>query len=374
MSALFCRAWAMREIDNLAHNTLDYAAFVIVFVLAFSLSLLFVLVGDYLGRRTGIVAMPDARRQSSADKRGVSKLGGLGLLVGFMVTIILAQYLPVPRMDPYEIVRLTGLVLGGVVIFTIGVIDDRYELSAVHLFVGQSVTAAIAIAFQIFIEYFNNPFTGQQTDPWPHLVTVTLSYFWLVGMMNTVNFLDGVDGLAGGVAFIAGSMLFINSAFIVQPAQTSVSLLPLALMGASLGFLLYNFYPSRVIMGGSAYYLGYVLGTLSIIGGAKMATILLVMGLPLMDVAWQAVNRLRQGRNPFVGDRGHVHFRLLDLGFNPRQIALIYYVFCAFFGGLTLITSSQLFKFIAFSVMLALVLFGFFLLSRLNYSNSSRST
>lgn len=364
----------MPAIGSSVHSMPEYAAFVIVFVLAFSLSLLFVRVGAYLGRRVGIVAAPDARRQSGADKRGVSKLGGLGLLVGFIITIIVAQFLPVPRMDPYEVIRLTGLVLGGVFIFVIGVLDDRYELNARYLFMAQSLAAAIAISFQIFIEYFNNPFTGQQTDPWPFIVTVTLSYFWLVGMMNTVNFLDGVDGLAGGVAFIAGSLLFINSAFVVVPAQTSVSLLPLALMGASLGFLLYNFYPSRVIMGGSAYFLGYVLGTLSIIGGAKMATILLVMGLPLMDVAWQAVNRLRQGRNPFVGDRGHVHFRLLDLGLNPRQIALIYYVFCAFFGGLTLITSSQLFKFIAFGAMLTLVLIGFFVLSRLNYIDSSRST
>jgi UDP-GlcNAc:undecaprenyl-phosphate GlcNAc-1-phosphate transferase len=183
-------------------------------------------------------------------------------------------------------------------------------------------------------------------------------------MMNTVNFLDGLDGLAGGVALIAGIMLFINSAFRVEPAQTSVALLHLALMGSSLGFLLYNFPPARIFMGGGAFLLGYLLSTLSIIGGAKMATILFVMGLPLLDVAWQVFNRVRQGRSPFHGDRGHLHYRLLDIGFSQRQIVVGYYLFCASFGVLTLVVASQLFKFIALSVMMALVAFGFVMLAR----------
>jgi UDP-GlcNAc:undecaprenyl-phosphate GlcNAc-1-phosphate transferase len=239
---------------------------------------------------------------------------------------------------------------------------------------GQFLAAAIAIVFQIFIETLNNPLTGQQTPPWPFIVTVALSFFWLVSMMNTVNWLDGMDGLAGGVAFIAGAMLFINSALRVDPPQTSVSLLMLALMGTSLGFVLRNFYPAQVFMGGGALYLGYLLGTLSIIGGAKMATILLVMGLPLMDVVWQVVNRVRQGRSPFEGDRGHIHFRLLDLGFSQRQIVTIYYFFCAFFGILTLILESRFFKFLALGIMLALVVVGFWLLARSNQAGSSKSS
>ena len=145
-------------------------------------------------------------------------------------------------------------------------------------------------------------------------------------------------------------------------------------MGASLGFVIYNFNPARVFMGGGAYYLGFLLGALSIIGGAKMATILLVMGLPLMDLVWQAVNRLLRGRNPMHGDRGHVHFRLLDMGFTQRQIVISYYFFCAFFGLLTLVTSSQLFKFIALGVMLLLVFAGFVLLARSHQTGSSTSS
>lgn len=352
----------------------QWIPFAIVFGLALSLTLILTPIANYLGHRFKIITVPGGRRQNEGDKRKVSKLGGLALYGGFMMTVLVAQLLPVPRMDPYEIVRLTGLVIGGTLIFVVGVLDDIFEFSAVPQFLAQFAAAAIAIIFQIFIEYVNNPLSGHQTEPWPYIVTVALSFFWLVGMMNTVNWLDGLDGLAGGVAFIAGAMLFINSAFRVEPAQTSVSLLPLALMGAALGFVLYNFYPAKIFMGGGAPFLGYVLGTLSIIGGAKMATILLVMGLPLLDSVWQVLQRLRRGRNPFVGDRGHIHFRLLDMGFSQRQIVTVYYLFCAFFGILTLITTSQLFKFIAMGVMLTLILIGFVILARFNQARSSASS
>lgn len=339
-------------------------AFVLVFNLALAVSLAMIPLARYISCRFGITSIPGGRRQ---EPLAMPKLGGLAILVGFLVSIALAQLLPVPRFDPYEIIRLAGLMIGSIVIFALGLIDDIYGLSYFQAFLGQILTAAIAIVFQIFIEFFNNPLTGLQTDPWPPLVTVSLTMFWLILMMNTVNLLDGSDGLAAGIAVIAGLVLFVNSAFRQSPPQISVSLLPLAMSGASLGFLIHNFYPARIYMGGSAWFLGYALGTLSIIGGAKMATILLVMGLPLMDLGWQIVNRLRHGYNPFHGDRGHLHFRLLDAGLlSPRQIALGYYAICALFGLLTLITTSQLFKFIAFGLMLVFVAVGFIAVGRIS--------
>ncbi len=345
-------------------------SFLLVFGLALSVSLLLVPLADWIGRRFGITTRFGGRRQSEADVRRVSKLGGIALYGGFVSAVLVAQFLPVPRLDPYEIVRLSGLIIGATVVFVVGLLDDIFELSAVQQFIGQFLAASIAIIFQIFIEYFNNPLTGEQTAPWPFFVTVALSFLWLVGMMNTMNWLDGADGLAGGVTFIAGATLFVNSAFRVEPAQTSVSLLHLALMGATLGFVLYNFHPARIVMGGGATFLGYVLGALAIIGGAKMATILLVMGLPLLDSVWQVVSRLRRGQSPFSGDRGHLHFRLIDLGISQRQIVVGYYLFCAFFGVLTLVTSSQVFKFAALGVMAVIVVVGFLLLNRYKRSAS----
>lgn len=343
---------------------LDLFAFVMVFNLALAVSLAMIPAARYISCRFDITSQPGGRRQESL---AMPKLGGLAIFAGFLIAIALAQLLPVPRFDPYEIIRLAGLIIGSIVIFALGIIDDIWGLNYFQAFLGQILSAAIAIVFQIFIEFFNNPFTGLQTDPWPPLVTVALTMFWLILMMNTVNLLDGSDGLAAGLAVIAGMVLFLNSAFRLEPAQTSVSLLPLALAGASLGFLVHNFYPARIYMGGSAWFLGYVLGTLSIIGGAKMATILLVMGLPLMDLGWQIINRLRHGYNPFHGDRGHLHFRLLDAGLlSPRQIALGYYAVCALLGLLTLVTASQLFKFIAFGLMLVFVAVGFIAVGRIS--------
>ena len=355
---------------------LDSYAYIIVFNCALALSLLTIPVARYLSMRFGVTSIPGGRRQ---ERAAMPKLGGLAIFVGFTVTVLLAQLLPVPRSDPNEINRLAGLVSGGLLIFILGVIDDVFDLNYFQIFCFQIVTAVIAIAFQIFIEFFNNPLTGVKTDPWPPVVTVALTMFWLVLMMNTVNLLDGSDGLAGGIAFIAAMVLFLNSAFRLEPPQTSVSLLHLAFAGAVLGFLLHNFYPARIYVGGSAWFLGYVLGCLSIIGGAKMATILLVMGLPLMDLGWQVLNRLRHGNNPFQGDRGHLHFRLLDTGaLSPRQIALGYYVICAFLGFLTLVTTSQLFKFIAIVAMLVCIAIGFvavgrFANPRARYDDSSSS-
>ena len=337
-------------------------AFVIVFNAALATALLAIPLTRFLSYRFGIISVPGGRRQEPLP---MAKMGGLAIFLGFIVGIIVAQLVAVERQDPHEITRLAGLLIGGAVITVLGVADDIFNLNYAQIFIGQALTSAVAIAFQIFIEFFNNPLTGAQTDPWSPVITVALTLFWLVLMMNTVNLLDGSDGLAAGIGLIAAIVLFINSAFAQQPPQTSVSLLPLALTGALLGFLIHNFYPARVYMGGSAWFLGYALGALSIIGGAKMATILLVMGLPLMDLGWQMVNRIRHGNNPFRGDRGHLHFRLLDSGMlSPRQLALSYYVFCAFFGLLTLVTTSELFKFIAFAVMLICIAIGFIVLGR----------
>ncbi len=356
--------WATQATASLGHNPLlEVFAFVITFTTALSLTLLLMPVCDWVGKRWGITSKAGGRRTAEADYRRVSKLGGVALSLGFVITVLLAQQLPVPRFDPNELTRLAGLVVGALFLSVVGVIDDRYELKALPQFAIQFIAAAIAIGFQVFIEYFNNPFTGQQTDPWHPLVTIILTAFWLVVTMNTVNFLDGLDGLAGGVAFIAGIVLFVNSVFIL--GQTSVGLLHLALMGSALGFVLFNFYPARIFMGSGAVTLGYILGALAIIGGAKMATILFVIALPLLDAAWQAANRLMQGRSPFRGDRGHLHFRLLDMGFSQRQIVSFYYVFCALFGVLTLVIESQFFKLMALLAMMALVVLGFFLVERL---------
>lgn len=337
----------------------DSSAFVITFLLALSLAIATTPIMIFLGKRFGIVTRVTPRRITEGDRRSLSKLGGGVLFISFTLTVLLAQLLAVPRFDSEEPIRLTGLLLGGSVVFVAGMLDDWLELRPLHLFIAQFVAAGLAIHFKIFIEGFNNPLTGTQTSAWPFVMTIGLTLLWIVGMTNTVNFLDGLDGLSHGVVLIAAVVLFVNSAFVLEPPQMSVSLLPLALMGSTLGFLLFNFYPSRIFAGGGAYLLGYLIACLSIIGGAKMATVLMVMALPIMDTAWQVINRVLTRRSPFRGDRGHMHHRLMDLGFSQRQIVLGYYAFCTFFGTLTLLLESRSFKFISLLIMLLVIAGGF---------------
>jgi len=337
-------------------------AFLITFAIAFGLSLALTPLAGLLGKRLGLLDEPRGRHRHT---RPVPRTGGLPLYVAFVVAVLVAQKLPVERFDPKEIIRLTGLLLGGTFIFLFGLLDDWLDLSPLPQYLAQLLAAAIAVTFLIFIEYVNNPLTNQQTPAFPYVVTVTVSLFWLGLMMNTVNWLDGLDGLASGVVIVACVVLFVNAAFRLNPPQMSVALLPIALGGAALGFLPFNFHPARIFLGTSgALLLGFSLGSLSIIGGAKMATILFAMGLPLLDLAWQIVARLRRGQNPVQGDRGHLHFRLLDLGLSQRQIVLGYYAFCAAFGTLTLVVSSRLFKLVALLAMGVLVAIGFALLAR----------
>lgn len=330
--------------------------FLVVFVVAFALALTLTPLARRLGERYGFVAAPGGRRKHAGTK---SRLGGVALYVAFVVTTVLAQFLPVERQDPKELTRLVGLLLGGTFIFLVGIYDDKRELRASPQIIAQLIAALIAIQFLIFIEYVNNPFTNQQTAPfaWPFVVAFTL--FWLMGMMNTVNWLDGLDGLAAGVTAILSAVLAFH---MYREGQHSVALLPLALLGATLGFLPYNFHPARVFMGSSgSFFLGFVVGALGIMAGAKMATVLLVMGIPILDVAWLIFDRFRLGRSPLLGDRGHLHFRLLDLGLSQRQIVLLYYLLCSLFGFLALAISSRLYKFLALLVLgamtLALLLF-----------------
>jgi len=332
--------------------------FLVAFATAFALALTLTPLARWLGRRYGFVAVPGGRRRHVGRK---SRLGGAALYVAFMVTAVLAQFLPVERQDPKELTRLVGLLLGSTFIFLVGVWDDKKELSPAPQLIAQFITSLIAIHFLIFIEVINNPFTNLQVwFPW--FVTLPLTIFWLMGMINTVNWLDGLDGLAAGVAAILSAVLAIH---MYREGQHSVALLPLALLGATLGFLPYNFHPARVFMGSSgSFFLGFAIGALGIIAGAKMATVLLVMGIPILDVAWRIFDRFRLGRSPLVGDRGHLHFRLLDLGLSQRQIVLLYYLFCSFFGLLALVISSRLYKFLALLILGAMTMLLLLFVSR----------
>lgn len=301
-----------------------------------------------LGQHWGIVDRPEGRHQ---HRGAISRLGGVGLFIGFFLTAVgLFAWLP---LKPEHRLPITGVLIGTAFVFLCGLADDKFQLKAAPQFGIQIVAALIAIGASVFIERVTLPFVGYQVFPW--YVTYPLTIVWVMGMMNTVNFIDGLDGLAAGVGIIAAILFAFHSFNIGQP---EIALYSIALAGACLGFLCFNFSPARVFLGSAgAMTLGYALATLSILAPARVATALLVMLIPIADGVFQVFDRWRRGQSPTQGDRGHLHYRLLDLGIPQWKIVAGYWIFCAVFGTLALVISSRIYKLVALGV-LGLVVIG----------------
>ena len=316
----------------------------LIFAISFGLALVLTPLAGRLGRRMGIVDRPGGRR---AHEGAVPRLGGVALFVAFAIAVGVAAWRGdlTAGYNSSDFFRLSGLLIGGLGAFLFGLVDDRLDLPPRPQFIFQFLLSLVAVATLLWLERFTLPFLGYVelgSYSWGAWVYVPLTVFWVMGMMVTVNWLDGLGGLAAGVGAILCLVLAIHMHRVEQP---SVALLPLALLGALLGFLPYNVAPSRIFMGSAgAFFLGYALGGLGLIAGGRAATVLLVMGIPIVDVIWRIFDRLRRRRSPTQADRGHLHLRLFDLGVSERAIVLFYWGFCALFGVLALAVSSRIYK------------------------------
>ena len=322
----------------------DLALFAVPGV-AFVLAVVITPIAIRLGLRFGIADKPGGRRTHAQI---TSRLGTLPIFVAFCVAALLGRAFGLPSDDDAnERIRFIGLIAGSTLMFAVGVIDDKFQLRPAPQFIAQATAALVAIAFLIFIEFFHDPFTDQETQV-ARYVAIAISVLWFMGMTNTANWLDGVDGLAASVALIAGALTAVH---MIREGQYSVALLPLALCGTLVGFLLFNLPPARIFLGGGAPLLGYILACLGIIAGAKVALLLLVMGLPIADVAWQIVARVMRGDSPTMGDRGHLHFRLQDRGWSARSIVVIYSAACLLLGTLSLLPIPRIAKLVLLVVL-----------------------
>jgi len=277
--------------------------------------------------RHALVDMPSAQAKD-IHRVPTPRFGGFVLFPAFCATVAVSLLLPVQRADPGEGGRILGVVMGATLVWLLGLYDDWRELTPLPQLVGLIAAALTAIMGGVRINEISNPLGGPSIL-FPSPVAELFSLFWIVGAAVTINWIDGLDGLASGVVVIAAGILALRT---FSLGQTSIALLPLGLAAATLGFLPWNWHPARIFLGGGAHLLGYLIGTLSIIGGPKGATLLLVLAVPILDVAWRILARVRQGRSPMQGDRGHLHQRLFDLGLSQRRVVLLYYAVSAFFG------------------------------------------
>ena len=316
---------------------LAYASTPIVRVLAFKI---------------GAVDVPlDNRR---IHKKPIPRIGGLAIYLSFTVTTLL--FCDFSK-------ELVAIWIGGAILVILGILDDIYRLNAWLKLAVQLAVAGFAVWNGCIIDHIN------LGGVYIHLgyLSIPLTIFWIAGLTNAINFIDGLDGLACGVSAISSlSMLVV----VLLQGYILSTIVCVILFGSCLGFLPFNFNPARIFMGDTgALFLGYTLAVLSVHGVFKLHAVLsfivplMIFALPIIDAAFAIIRRLIAGKSPFAADRGHIHHRLIDMGFTQKESVKILYAICGILGLVAVFCTESMFektrvvKSISIAVI-ALVLFG----------------
>ncbi len=279
-----------------------------------------------LAYKIGAIDVPkDDRRMHN---KPIPRLGGLAMFFGFLLSVLL--FVPIT-------IEMQGILLGAVVIVILGVIDDVVSLPALLKFFVQIFAALIVVFHGTVIEVFSNPnFLSDRMYVDLGMWSIPVTVIWIVAITNAVNLIDGLDGLSVGVCTIASISILVIAMLV---SEYNIVVLMAALAGACIGFLPFNVNPAKIFAGDTgATFLGFILATVSIQGMFKTYAVLsfaipfLVLGLPIFDTMFAIGRRLLRGQSPMQADRGHVHHRLIDMGFSQRQSVLILYLISGILG------------------------------------------
>lgn len=305
--------------------------------------------------KVGAIDVPkDARRM---HKKPIPRLGGLAIYGGFLCSILIFG-----QLDE----TMLCVLLGAAIIVALGIFDDVLALGAKLKFVVQIVAAAIPVCIgDLQIGLFTN-LNPLSDTPFVHLgiLAVPVTIIWIVGITNAVNLIDGLDGLAVGVSSIATITML---AVALLTGNMPIAITMAALAGACIGFMPYNLNPAKIFMGDTgSTFLGYMLATVSIMGLFKFYAVIsfavpfLILGLPIFDTANAIIRRVAAGRSPMSPDRGHVHHKLIDMGFNQKQAVAILYAISATLGltAVVLTSSGEVKAIVLLLAVLAAILVG----------------
>jgi UDP-GlcNAc:undecaprenyl-phosphate GlcNAc-1-phosphate transferase len=336
---------------------LDIIKIIAAFVLAGIISFFVTPLVKIFATRVGAIDVPKDERR--VHKTPIPRLGGMAIFIGFICAML--AFCEITS-------EVRGILLGSIVIIFVGIIDDIVQLKARYKLMGQIFAAVIPIIYGVRIDILTN-FNFFSENQYLSLgyFAIPITLIWIVGITNAVNLIDGLDGLAVGVSSIASITLLFIALFIAEP---QVAIVMAAVTVGCVGFIPYNFNPAKIFMGDTgAMFLGYILATISIQGLFKFYAVIsfavpfLILGLPIFDTAFAIVRRTLKGQSPMTPDRGHLHHRLIDMGFSQKQTVAILYTISAVLGlsaviwtkegifrAVVLIISVLIVSFIAFKV------------------------
>ena len=325
--------------------------YILAFAISTGMALIITPLVIKIAFKTNAVDIPDARK---VHKVPIPRIGGLGIYAAFLISVIFSVMMM--HIGGETLREIIGLILSGSIIVAVGLIDDYKNLPAKVKLLGQILAAAILVlGFEVRIDFITDPFGDFIYLEW---LAIPATIFWLVGLTNTINLIDGLDGLAAGVATIASVTILLVA---LKQNFFLVTILTAALAGAAFGFLFYNSHPAKIFMGDSgSMFLGFMLAGISVVGEVKStATITLIvpilaLGLPILDTTFAIVRRYLGGKPIFQPDKGHLHHRLLRLGFTHRQAVFLMYVMSAMLG-LSAVAMTEVNKQIA--VMILIIVF-----------------
>ena len=299
----------------------------VIFSLATSMLLSFALTPlvKRLAYKIGAVDIPKDKRRM--HDHPIPRLGGLAIFIGFVITVLIFS-----QADR----QLRGILLGACLIVAVGVVDDSHPLGAGIKFILQIVAALIAVRHGVVIQAIASPFPFGEPYWDFGIMAVPITVIWIVAVTNSVNLIDGLDGLADGVSTIAALTMLIIALLL---RDLKMAVICAALVGACVGFIPYNRNPAKIFMGDTgATFLGYMLATVSVTGLFKLYAVIsfivpfIILGFPIFDTASAFTRRILKGQNPMKADRSHTHHKLIDMGMNQKQAVATLYLIATVLG------------------------------------------
>ncbi len=297
---------------------MEYELFLFSFLRTFLISSGLVLLFIFLTEKFSL--FPRKKQKHHTHTGRISRLGGAAIIISFVLGIIFDSNLVIT-------LPMKGMMISSLVILIFGIADDFLSLGWKRQLFFQICASILIFIFGVHIEYITNPFGGiiEIGNGDFSIVSLLLGIIWMVVIMNSMNWFDGIDGVSGGITFL-GSVAIIFVSLKPEVNQPPMAIMASVLAGSVMGFLIFNFSPSKIIAGTSgSIFMGFIMAVLAIFSGAKIATTLLVMALPLADFGWVIWKRIRLGKSIFSSDRRHLHHRFLELGWSQRKIAFFFY-------------------------------------------------